>query len=721
MGEHAGFGGGVTLNARFCGEAAWCRTRFEAEPREHPSRCYNGLVGSVIWRARAAAEEAPAASAQARGEWFLRIDCAHIRPGQVTFKVQLQQQPGASWEQLEAVQEGECVWRLHTMSGTDRCQIEGDLWPLAEHVDLPTQVLKHFSERGSGLHASGWPEEVVKELETRQVSGEARVFYCARAFVAHAAYSAFPEAALLTFGAWKLGLDEDVFSAVERLPRTVSDILASADSEQKTMHGNVYVHKTPEDIPFFCGDFKDLRRSVDEVDGKQFPCYLHEFSASALLGRPDVELNIISRLLQRCAHLSPHHEEITKGFFADAGVSFPGHCDLISWNQSCVQMLGSKILLSDVRWEKTKAMASRFGDRGYKDGVSIPVEHLSAEQSAMLHEFGSRVLLLPGDVGVFNTSQFHASTNPSRGFALFVGFLTWPGVRRFARDPRSLWACGDNPSPGEALASGVLRSKLRAARDAFAQSGWREVMRCSDDDGARWAEICEQAEAEICAGEERLYFTSSEVPVIPLELGLFGSEVVRSPNVLASSLAPACFGLQSLEQRLDSYQLRLNNKAVAELLQLADQKLTAGYLFDHAYAHLELANDLHDHLVGQPCGPALWSQACCLSEAVSLQLARVRTTSLADLEGLAAVFPELRPFEPCARRCAEARLDAAVALLRRSLRAPQSLGDWPPPLRDMLEADNLDALRKFRNLEALLRRYSPDASTGCCRKRRRKK
>lgn len=238
----------------------------------------------------------------------------------------------------------------------------------------------------------------------------------------------------------------------------------------------------------------------------------------------------------------------------------------------------------------------------------------------------------------------------------------------------------------------------------------------------RWEQICEQAEAELCAAEERLYHQCEEVPVIPLELGQFGAPgVVRTPPVLVGdSLAPADLEEKPLAEALRRYGLRADVDAIGYLLELADKKLEVGCLFEHAYAQLELADRLHRQLLGTPCGPALWNQACCLSEAVSMQLARARTSALAGLKGQPVAFPRLQPSRLCARTSAEQRLDTALGLVKRALRAPPSLGPWPPPLEELREADNLDALRRFRGLDTLLMKRGPPERGGRGAKKRRR-
>jgi len=241
-------------------------------------------------------------------------------------------------------------------------------------------------------------------------------------------------------------------------------------------------------------------------------------------------------------------------------------------------------------------------------------------------------------------------------------------------------------------------------------------------DRGRWKQVCDQAEVELRAAKERLYNRSEEVPVIPLELGRFGEGLVHTPVFLGASLAPAELEPKPLEEALATYKLRPGAQAIGALLRLADVKLEAGCLFEHAYAQLELAERLHRHLLAKPCGPALWNQACILSEAVSMQLARMRTTSLADLQGKPAAFPDLHPFDACARVCAEERLDAALGLVKRALRAPPSLGAWPPPIEQLCEADNLDALRTFRGLDSLLTntKRPPEGGRGRGKRKRQK-
>lgn len=700
---------GALVRVRFHAKKPWHKTQLVAEPFRHPERIQANVVGSVIWRATDVHKSHRGA------DWLLRFDAAHVHPASLTFQLQIRRTRG--WERLEAVQVAD-VWQFRDQDLRVHCEVKGNLWPLASHVDLPKEVLERWADRTpSGLERSEWPEDIVRGLSEKQVSGEARVFFCTRAFLVHVMHSAFPQACLLTFGAWKLGLDEGVHAAAEALPQTAAEILARHDAEGKTMHGNVYAKRSATDVPMWCGGFGDLWRHLQEAKLTDAPCYLHEFCASALLGMPKSSLNIISRCLHYCGHISPHFEEIPKCFFADAGVSFPGHCDVISWNQSVVQVLGSKVLLSDVGWEHTKCMSQRFGDKGKKDGCSIPLEKLSAEEAAMLQAFRSRVLILPGDVGIFSTSQFHASVNPTRGIALFVGFLSWAGMRRFARDPRSLWACGDNPSTGEALDGVGLHTKLSAARQAFTDPRGCGILAGSDR--SLWVQICDQAEVELQAGQDRLYHKSEEVPVIPLELGRYGRGLVRTPVVLGASFTPATFESKSLNDAMRSYNSGVDANGIGKLLRLADEKLQAGCLFDHAYAQSELAERLHRHLFSRPCGPALWSQACCLSEAVSMELTRARSTSLKDLSGSAA-WPHLEPYIPEAQACARARLDAGLALVKRALRAPATLADWPPPVEDLREADHLDALRRFRGLDALFDERGPAELRGGRKKRRKR-
>jgi len=52
------------------------------------------------------------------------------------------------------------------------------------------------------------------------------------------------------------------------------------------------------------------------------------------------------------------------------------------------------------------------------------------------------------------------------------------------------------------------------------------------------------------------------------------------------------------------------------MLKLAQDKIDAGCLFEHAFAHLEIAERLHKQLTGKPCGPALWNQAPSLQSIV---------------------------------------------------------------------------------------------------------
>jgi hypothetical protein len=234
-----------------------------------------------------------------------------------------------------------------------------------------------------------------------------------------------------------------------------------------------------------------------------------------------------------------------------------------------------------------------------------------------------------------------------------------------------------------------------------------------------WDQICEQAEEELKAGELRLYHTIEKSPIIPLELGDFGKGVVRSQPVLKTSLKPAAFKDEGLRDALRRYKLALGADSICDLLGLADEKLHAGCLFDHAYAQLELAERLHRQLFGRQCGPALWNQACCLSEAVSMELARIRSTSIESLQGSDASWPNLPPYVQDGKACAVARLDAALALVKKALRAPSTLGEWPPPLAQLLEADNLDALRTFRKLDALLQAQCGGAA-GVSRKKRKR-
>ena len=212
--------------------------------------------------------------------------------------------------------------------------------------------------------------------------------------------------------------------------------------------------------------------------------------------------------------------------------------------------------------------------------------------------------------------------------------------------------------------------------------------------------------------------------LLPLDVLLHGDPAaVNTETVFGVSNSVTERGLAAI----GALGIPADQSGVGELMELATLKLLQSRQLDHAFGQFVLAAQLYASAHhGQVAGTMMWNQAVTLCTAVAVQLRRARVTApaqlgaktVADVDG-GLVAPRLAPISPrdnLAALC-DARLDAALALLKAAVKAPpladgrgidghevEEGNEWPPTVDELRQSEFLAVLRTCRpsDLEAVL-------------------